>query len=104
LNTDVPDFSLHNFLWVPEGPPKTVWDRALEAAFAASTEGSDDGKEFDAANLEETSEEDKTDTDEDLLEDWPADNYIFEAGNVPETSGRDAGAKSLTDGQSDVID
>lgn len=41
MSNEVPEISFKEMLLVPEGPPAAVWERALEAAFAAPQQ--DDG-------------------------------------------------------------
>lgn len=35
MRNEMPELSFKELLMVPEGPPESVWERALDAAFAA---------------------------------------------------------------------
>ena len=83
MSHEVPEISLKAMLMVPDGPPAAVWERALQAAFAAGEEdGGADGLPTDAtAGAAETGE--GADADDDADEDDDAGDEDPDLGGVP---------------------
>lgn len=45
MRNEMPELSFKELLMVPEGPPESVWERALDAAFAAPDDAAPDDPE-----------------------------------------------------------
>lgn len=103
MNHETFDVWLRELLLVADGPPETVWQRALDAVFAAGQES--DPAESDTSDDEGSRGADtSTDTgdiaDEEALEpggiDLDADAFTTE--NRPEVPGWDGGSPPQGDG------
>jgi hypothetical protein len=75
MSHEVPEISLKEMLMVPDGPPAAVWERALEAAFAAEEQdgGPDGASPALAAAAAGTEAEADIDADDDTDDDTDDD-------------------------------
>lgn len=106
MNREVPELSLYELLFIPEGPPETVWERAMEVAFTAVEPDVADGggpAAEDGESVLEDSDKDAdadADADDDHDEDWQTGSGIPEPGPTSETPSWDEG-RLLGDGDGD---
>ncbi|MBP1135059.1 hypothetical protein JOE31_001291 [Arthrobacter sp. PvP023] len=84
MSNEIPESSFKQILLVPEGPPEAVWDRAMDAAFAAAEpdSGQDDSADNSAVDPASAYTDVDIDTDDDSDGESGA-GLLQSGGNTP---------------------